>query len=138
MASTLVNIVFYLILLQASVGFVNSFGVWQVNSAVAINNTYSNVDLSTLPNVQNAGGILNDVMAFGTILTDAVISMIKIIMTMVFSIVTIYPTIKLIFPWMLTSNETIAFLVILQFGIWFMYVTFLYKLFKGELGVMDI
>lgn len=138
MASTLVNIVFYLILLQASVGFVNSFGVWQVNSAVAINNTYSNVDLSTLPNVQNAGGILNDVMAFGTILTDAVISMIKIIMAMVISIATIYPTIKLIFPWMLTSNETIAFLVILQFGIWFMYVTFLYKLFKGELGVMDI
>lgn len=138
MASTLVNIVFYLILLQASVGFVNSFGVWQVNSAVAINNTYSNVDLSTLPNVQNAGGILNDVMAFGTILTDAVISMIKIIMAMVISIATIYPTIKLIFPWMLTSTETIAFLVILQFGIWFMYVTFLYKLFKGELGVMDI
>ena len=77
-------------------------------------------------------------MAFGTILTDAVISMIKIIMAMVISIATIYPTIKLIFPWMLTSNETIAFLVILQFGIWFMYVTFLYKLFKGELGVMDI
>ena len=138
MASTLVNIVFYLILLQACVGFVNNFGIWEVNSAVAINNTYSNVDLSTLPNVQNAGGILNDVMAFGTILTDAVISMIKIIMAMAISIATIYPTIKLIFPWMLTSNETIAFLVILQFGIWFMYVTFLYKLFKGELGVMDI
>lgn len=138
MASTLVNIVFYLILLQACVGFVNNFGIWEVNSAVAINNTYSNVDLSTLPNVQNAGGILNDVMAFGTILTDAVISMIKIIMAMVISVATIYPTIQLIFPWMLTSNETIAFLVILQFGIWFMYVTFLYKLFKGELGVMDI
>jgi len=138
MASTLVNIVFYLILLQACVGFVNNFGIWQVNSAVTINNTYSNVDLRTLPNVQNAGGILNDVMAFGTILTDAVISMIKIIMAMVISVATIYPTIQLIFPWMLTSNETIAFLVILQFGIWFMYVTFLYKLFKGELGVMDI
>jgi hypothetical protein len=137
----LMNIVFYLLILQACIGFINGLQMWDDygNQAVTVSNQWTNVDITQIQDIQGAGGFLQQAIAVGTIMFDMMFSAIKMFFSILISLVTIFPMISSFFPWMLASPPTIAFLVLLQIGLWFLYAQFMMKVFaKPGLDVVDL
>lgn len=138
----LLNIIVYLMILQACVGFINGLEIWSdagmTNQAVTPTNAYMNIELTTISNLQDAAGLTGDIIATATIFVDMALTALGIFGFMLFSLITIYPTIQLLFPWMLQSAQTIALFALIQIGIWIMYVLFIYQTwYKPTIGTAD-
>jgi PKD repeat protein len=138
----LLNIVIYLLILQACVGFINGLNVWTDagfgNQATAVVNQWSNIEISDISDLQNTGGWLVSAIATAEFFADMLLSAAFVFLNILFSIVTIYPTVQLLFPWMLASPQTIAFLALLQLGIWILYAKFMFDYFaKPSYGTDD-
>lgn len=138
----LLNIIVYLMILQACVGFINGLEMWSdagmTNQAVTPTNAYMNIELTTISNLQGAAGLTGDIIATATIFVDMALTALGIFGFMLFSLITIYPTIQLLFPWMLQSAQTIALFALIQIGIWIMYVLFIYQTwYKPTIGTAD-
>lgn len=138
----LLNIIVYLMILQACVGFINGLEIWSdagmTNQAVTPTNAYMNIELTTISNLQGAAGLTGDIIATATIFVDMALTALGIFGFMLFSLITIYPTIQLLFPWMLQSAQTIALFALIQIGIWIMYVLFIYQTwYKPTIGTAD-
>ncbi len=138
----LLNIVIYLLILQACVGFINGLNVWTDagfgNQATAVVNQWSNIEISDISDLQSTGGWGLTALATAEFFADMLLSAAIVFINILFSIVTIYPTVQLLFPWMLTSPQTIAFLALLQLGIWILYAKFMFDYFaKPSYGTDD-
>jgi hypothetical protein len=128
--------VFYLIILQASIGFVNGIGAFSTDYVSTVSSEYYNVDISKdIPVLNDAGGALDRVVAISTVMFDMGFAMLRLAISVLGSIVVIYPTIVQMFPFIAASPQAIALLVFLQIGIWITYMFFLYQLYKGSLAV---
>ncbi|MDD3961317.1 MAG: PKD domain-containing protein [Bacteroidales bacterium] len=138
----LLNIVIYLLILQACVGFINGLNVWTDagfgNQATAVVNQWSNIEIKDISDLQSTGGWGLTALATAEFFADMLLSAAIVFINILFSIVTIYPTVQLLFPWMLTSPQTIAFLALLQLGIWILYAKFMFDYFaKPSYGTDD-
>jgi hypothetical protein len=122
--STLINFVFYIILLQACVGLVNSSNIWS-NNAAPTPNQYQNVDLGQqIGGISNQGGLLSGgistLIMLGLLAIQALIMIISIIATIAaFSLVVVWT-----FPFLLASPWTILILGVVQVVVWLLYVWF--------------
>jgi hypothetical protein len=130
--SMMFNLVFFILILQATVGFVNSTALWDVNAAPTASTQYSNIDLQTeITSVSSVGGGMTDVTQIGTILTDMAFGCIKMFIAMGLALVAFSVTIGIIYPWIPASQFGIALLVLMQLGIYIIYymafMRFVYK-----------
>jgi len=130
--SMMFNLVFFILLLQATVGFVNSTALWDVDAAPTASTQYSNIDLKTeITAVSGVGGAMTDVTQIGTILTDMAFGCIKMFIAMGLALVAFSVTIGIIYPWIPASEYGIALLLLMQLGIYIIYymafMRFVYK-----------
>ncbi len=131
--SMLFNIVFYVLIMQATVGFVESTHLWDgIATTPVVSNEYSNIDLGQqIDNIQNQGGILNDISQIGAIMMDMTVGVIKMFISMAASIAFFSVVIGILYPWIPQSAFGIGLLAILQLGIYIIYymayVRFIYK-----------
>jgi hypothetical protein len=144
--SLILNIVFYLIILQTCVGLVNMTGVWthgnQTNSIGAGGLGYQqnspNADLSSQVNSSTqSGGFLS--VASGVIgsLTDLVIGVMLMFLQIIMSIACFSYILLTIFPIIGESPLGLFMLAALQIGIWFCYAIFLEQFARGKMGATD-
>jgi hypothetical protein len=136
----IINIVFYLIILQTCVGLVNATGVWQHGNQTNYAPTPTdyqmnapNADLTqTVPTISNSGGLLQSVTGTASILAQLAISCVKMLMDIVVSIAAFSITINNIFPFITAPDGGgmlgVFMLAALQVGIWFAYVLFFVNL----------
>ena len=119
--STLLNIAFYLIILQCVIGIVNGAGIWGSNAAVTPSE-YQSVDLTEqVSSVSNTGGFLEAVASFSSILTSMAIGALRVFIQIIASIVLSSAVILAAFPILQESNLAIAFLVAFNLVEWLLF-----------------
>lgn len=128
--STLLNILYYFILLQTAVGFVNATGIWtdNTNAAPFTDYQYNNVDLSSQMYVQsNQGGLLEGLLSTITQLNNMAVQALETLLKIVNGIAG-YPTIITnAFPWVQQSLLAMAFIgclsvIIILLDAWFIFL----------------
>lgn len=72
------------------------------------------------------------------IVFDLWFGLMKALWAVLTSIAVIYPSIIDMFPFIESSAEAKALLALFQLGIWFIYLIFAYKFFRGELGTVEL
>lgn len=140
--SLLINIVFYMLILQACVGLVNATGVWVHQSPSGMNVSLNSVSETGLPNSQmyitnsnlttsipsvtNSGGWMQGIVDMITITGQLAVSTLVLLVKVLLSIVAFSLTINTIFPWITAADGGgalgVLFLGLFQFGIWILYV----------------
>jgi hypothetical protein len=131
----IIKIVMFLIVLQCVVVFVNPSanyaGIFPDNTAIAPSNQqYGNVDLSTeMTNINSVGGLTALGVDIVSIATQMAFSAFLLLMKVLMAIAIFSLVLNGIFPWIAAAGAPgIAFLVIIQFTIWFMYLLFIFTL----------
>jgi hypothetical protein len=138
--SIIMNIIFYLIILQAVVGLVNASGVWvhgsQVNSALTPTDYQNgvqnapNADLSkSIPSASAGVGYGQTVIDTAAVMVQGLASVLFMILNMLFSLFAFSIIILQIFPFLTEIPLAVSMLALFQIGIYFSYVWFLYQLF---------
>jgi hypothetical protein len=134
--TTLINFVFYIILLQACVGLVNNSGIWGNNMAVTPTQ-YQNVDLQEqVGGMNNTGGLfggfISTLATLGLLAIQSIMMILSILATIaVFSLVLVH-----IFPFLSSSPFALAILGVTQIVIWLLYA-WMYFLFTYKPPVID-
>lgn len=131
--SMLYNVVFYIILLQAVVGFVNSTELWEYNTAPTASTEYSGFDLGAEVNSLSgtAGGDLGIAEISNFFLTLA-FGCFKLFLSIAASLLLFSGVVGVIYPWIPASEYGMAFLVILQMGIYIVYLTSFIRYASGK------
>lgn len=128
--STLLNILYYFILLQTAVGFVNATGIWTDNTSSAsfTEYQYDNVDLSAQMYTQsNQGGLLEGLLSTIYQLNNMAVQALETVLKIINGIAG-YPTIiTTAFPWVQQSLLAMAFIgclsvIILLLDVWFIFL----------------
>lgn len=127
----------FLIILQCVVVFINASAIFpaDVSQLTPSNPSYSSIDLTAQINgVNSSGGLIDQAVNFimdiatiaGQIAASALLLVIKCLISLaLFSVV-----LSQVFPWIVQAGATgIAFLVVLQFAIWSMYLLFVFTIF---------
>lgn len=140
--ATIINITFYIIILSAVVGLVNTSNLWGMGGmqmSQAVNNSYTNVDLSTqVTQITGGGGILESLISDVMILTTMAFSGLRAFLSIMLSIGLFSLTITQIFPFITTSPMAMALLVVFQIAIWLLYAKFIMDMFyKPAPGISD-
>jgi len=136
--SMMFNLVFFIIILQATVGFVNSTALWDVNAAPTASTEYSNIDLKTeITSVSSTGGLLNDISQTTTILTEMAIGCLKMFISMGIALVAFSVTIAIVYPWIASSLYGPALLILLQVGIYAIYYMAFMRIVVKPIGEAD-
>jgi hypothetical protein len=129
----IVKIFMFLIILQCVVVFVNSAAIFPVASPLAPGSAqYSNIDLtSQFTSINGVGGVSEtSVVDIVSITLQIAISALFLFLKCVLSIAAFSVIIAQVFPWIVMAGATgIAFLVLIQFAIWAMYLLFIFTLF---------
>lgn len=136
--SMLFNLVFFIILLQVTVGFVNSTAIWSPNAAATASTAYTNIDLeqsfdSTNQNI-GATGSLSEA---GTILTEMAVSCVTMFITIAAALVAFSAVLAAIYPWIWQSSYGPAFLGLMQVGIYIVYYMALMRFVSKSSGEGD-
>lgn len=136
--STLINLVVYIIILQAVIGFVNTSTIWNENTGIA-NEDYSNVDLSEqTEGLISEGGVLNTLINTATILYNIAFSAIRVLVSIIASIALFSVVLLLAFPF-LNTPIALAFLTVLQVGNWVLLGKFMSDYFYMKtIGTTDL
>lgn len=123
--STFMNIAIFMIVLSAVVGMVNSSAIWQDNTGVA-SNQYLNADVSQeIVQLNNAGGVLDDIINTGNALLNAGYAAVKVLLSTVLSVAVISAALVLIFPFLASSPMALALLLIFQAMMWVLEARFI-------------
>jgi len=148
--SKLLNLVFFIILFQACIGLIQGFNLFPVGNSQPNPNSctvgmscdaYGNIQLSqSVTTIQSTGGLFQDVVSAVAALPAIAFSILKFIIQIVGAIllfsVVVNNTMNGIFPGIATNTSYLAFLVVMQIGIWAIYgITFFnwyYKPFPSE------
>ena len=145
--SLIMNIMVFMLILQTVVGVVNMTNLWEGNAAATPQNewTYDSVKLEDeVPMATNTGGLLSDVASTLGVMTDMMISALRLFLTLLLSIGLFAVVLMQIFPWIVTNSDGsgnaygYAILGLLQVGIWILYMKFIFDLFyKPPMGSTD-
>jgi hypothetical protein len=120
--STLVNFVFYMILLQACVGLVNSSNLWQANTAPTPTQ-YQNVNLEEqIGGINNTGGLFSGFISTITMLGSMAIQAIQLMLSVMATIVAFSVVLVITFPFLRESAFALAILTVIQVVIWLLYL----------------
>jgi len=131
--SMMFNVVFFIIIMQATVGFVNSTDLWGgINAAPTGSDQYTNIDLqSEVTTISNTGGALNDLTQMTMILADMALGVLRMFIAMGMALIMFSVVLGVIYPWMVANPMGVSLLVILQLGIYIIYymafMRFVYK-----------
>lgn len=135
--SLLFNIVFYIIIIQACVGFVNTTAIWEGGSQVT-SNSFSNIDIGQqVTQIGGQGGASNPLLQTGQLLLDMTIGVIKMFITIAEALVGFSVILGMIYPWIPSSAYGPAFLILLQLGIYAVYFMAYMRFIKPTIGEMD-
>lgn len=139
---TLINMLYYFILLQTVIGFVNITGIWATNSAVTPTAyQYNNVDLAgQVTSNSNIGGFMGGLINTITGLGALAIQSGQMILIVLQGIVGYDSILINAFPWITTSTVGVAFVecfrvVILLLDGWFIFLIFFKPPPLDNLGV---
>jgi hypothetical protein len=132
--NTLINIVFYLIILQTCVGMVNSTAMWNNPNTNITQNNYAdasqfdyqmdapNAQLTTsLPSVSKAGGFWSTFSSAGMGIVDAAVGAGYMFLSVLVSVGCFAIIINSIFPFIGQTTQGAFLLIGIQIGIWFLY-----------------
>lgn len=120
--SPMFNVVFFIILLQAMVGFVNSTAIWTNNAAPTASTAYSNIDLKAeVTHINQNSGALGSVVDTASIISQMVWGCIQMFISIGIALCMFSVTLAAIYPWIWQSAYGPAFLVVLQLGIYIIY-----------------
>jgi hypothetical protein len=126
--STMLNVVFFMILLQSAVGVVNTTGIWQENTAVTPSQ-YQNVDLTAqMGGMSNTGGLLDGAIATAVQLLEMSLMVLKMIISIIVTVAAFSVTLLLTFPWMAGNVYILAALGAIQVVIWLLYAWFFFTI----------
>ena len=139
---TLINMLYFFILLQTTIGFVNMTGIWATNTAVTPTAyQYNNVDLAgQVTSNSNIGGFMGGIISTVTGLALLAIQAAQMILTVLQGIVGYDSILLAAFPWINMSPVGVAFLlcfkvVILLLDGWFIFLIFFKPPPLDNLGV---
>lgn len=138
----IINVVYYIILLQACVGIVNATGMWvhqdQGNVVDATTlpeymNNAKNAQLDTsITTINDSGGWMTGLISAAGIVWDMVLSVIKMLFSVLASLILFSYVINSIFPFIGSTPLGVSMLVLLQLGIYLMYVLFFVAMFGNK------
>ena len=136
--SVFFNLVFFIILLEATVGMLNGFELFDFATAPSASNQYTNIDLQTaITSVSGTGGGLNDIVQIGTILTEMAFGVLQMFFAMGAAIVAFSVVVGIIYPWIPAAPQGLAFLVIMQVGIYIIYYMAFMRMVYKPIGEGD-
>ena len=129
-----VKIFMFLIILQCVVVFINSAAIFpsETQPIGAVNPEYNNINLNTeITTMNSAGGLTAQVVDIATVAIQTAYSSLLLFIKCLVSIAAFSFILYSIFPWIVTSGQAygIAFLLVVQFAIWGMYLMFVLQLF---------
>lgn len=124
----LVNIVVFLIILQMMIGFINGIGIFNQAAMMTPSNQFTNVDLTTIQNTTSNFGGINDPLQSANAYASIGWATFKILLMMIGAVFVVAPFLIEMFPYVPAT-----FFLILQAGIWVIYVLFIAKA-AGKLG----
>lgn len=133
--SPFLNIVFWMVVIQASIGFINASGLFAFNSAVTPSQ-YQTVQLSTtVPNIAGTGGWWNTITSDAYLLGSAAFSAWGMLWGTLSAIVNFKALVISIAPFMATSPLVDTMLTVITIGIDFIIAIAVWMwLFKPPLG----
>jgi len=126
--SMLINIIVFLIILQMMIGFIAEIGVFQQQAIITPENKFTNVDLTDIKEDVSNFGDINDPLQSASSMTAIGWATLRIAMSMIGAVFVVAPYLIEMFPYV-----PAGFFLILQAGIYVLYVIFLLKLF-GKSG----
>jgi hypothetical protein len=139
---TLINALYFFILLQTAIGFVNVTGIWSDNSAVTPTAyQYHNVNLEgQVTSYSNTGGFMGDAISTVTSLGLLAIQAGQMVLIVLQNICGYDAVIMMAFPWIINSAPAMAFIwcfrvVILLLDMWFIFLIFFKPPVLDNLGV---
>ena len=128
-----VKIFTFLIILQCVVVFVNGAAIFapEVQPIAASNQQYATVDLSTnMGAINSAGGMTASVVDIAAIAVQTAYSVLLLLIKCLIAIAAFSLILNMVFPWIGAAGAIgIAFLVVIQFAIWIMYLLFIFTMF---------
>ena len=134
--SPFLNIVFWMIMLQASVGFINAIGLFDPGVPSAATPTYANIDLhTTVPAYASTGGFFASITDQLYLLTTAVISAWTMLWKVLASIVWFKSLVVSIAPFLANNAIVDSFLTLMSVAIDFVVMLAVWIwVFKPPLG----
>ena len=128
-----IKIFMFLIILQCVVVFVNSSSIFpsEAQPLASSNTQYANIDLAgNMGATNSAGGLTASIVDIVSIATQTAYSILLLLVKCLISIAAFSLIINSVFPWIAQAGTIgIAFLVVMQFSIWLMYLVFIYTLY---------
>ena len=127
----IVKIMLFMMILQASVVFINSSQIFPGVSVATSDPNYTNITLQQkMGSVSNAGGLLEKAIDIVSIGAQIAISSLILFLQLLLSIALFSVVLASVFPWILQAGAIgTAFLVVIQFAIWGLYVIFIVQMF---------
>jgi hypothetical protein len=129
----IVKIFTFLIVLQCVVVFFNASAIFpsDVPNLAASNNQYANIDLSSqITQVSSTGGLTATIMNVASITLQIAVSALLLMLKCLVSIALFAVVLAQVFPWIVQAGAIgAAFLIVIQFAIWTMYVLFVFYAF---------
>ena len=129
----IIKIFTFLIVLQCVVVFVNSAAIFplDVQPIASSNAQYSNIDLTKeITNATNSGGLLAAIVDIATASLQIAITALLLMGKCLLSIALFAVVLAQVFPWIVQAGAIgIAFLIVMQFAIWTMYIIFIFSTF---------
>lgn len=123
----------FLVILQCVVVFINSAAIFpqDVTQLAPSNPSYANINLqSNMNGISGSGGYTAQIMDIATIAGQAAASIILLLIKCLISLAAFSVVLAQVFPWILQAGTIgAAFLVVLQFAIWTMYLMFVFTVF---------
>jgi hypothetical protein len=129
----IVKIFMFLIVLQCVVVFVNSSSIFPSDTQpiAQSNSQYTNIDLTKeITSTSGSGGLLNQIVDIISATTQIAVSALVLMAKCLISIGLFAVVLAQVFPWIGNAGVIgVAFLVVMQFAIWAMYVMFIVQVF---------
>lgn len=123
----------FLVILQCVVVFVNSAAIFpsDVTQLAPSNPSYANIDLySNMAGIGSSGGLTAQIMDIATIAAQVAASVLLLVLKCLISLAVFSLVLAQVFPWIVQAGAVgVAFLVVLQFAIWTMYLMFVFTIF---------
>jgi hypothetical protein len=132
----IIKIFMFLIILQCVVVFVNSAAIFPAVGTTAPSITsgsaqYTNIQLqSQFTQINGVGGLTASVVDIVTTSLQIAVSALFLVIKCLISIAAFAVILSQVFPWIMQAGAIgVAFLVVMQFAIWTMYLLFIFTLF---------
>ena len=138
--SLTMTIILFIIILQCVVGFTNGLGIFDAQGNVAGTPTeYQNVDLSTaIPTVNNTGGFLDQLWSTLTLMTEVTVATIRLLLNVAAALACFSIVLGGVFPFIGATTAGVAFLVVLQVAIYYMYVVWFTNFIRPTYNSLDV